>query len=131
MLHLNAEQFALYERMAFIEKLDRSFCKQLPAFAELDDSERMKFFADGMFAADQRGFKTEKGLASYALAAYWLGVGFERKSGDLRVLLDSKFPEARKVYPMNEWVRAVLGNPENLALADEELKQAFFRTDGG
>lgn len=128
MLQLDAKQIDLYEKMAFAEKLDKSFCKQFPDFAELDDNERATFLVDCMFAADQLGFKTEQGVASYALAAYWLEIGFEKKSRDLQVLLSSDFSEVRKTYAMNEWVHTILGDPENPAAADEALKQAFFRS---
>lgn len=128
MLQISAEQISLMEKMGLIAKLDKSLGRQYADFAALPDEERIAFLVDSMSAATQHNLRSEQGIASYALAAYWLGVGFERQSGHLQALLDSSFPEVRRVYAMNEWVHTLLGEPENMALADEQLKQAFYRT---
>ncbi len=125
MLEISAEQLELHEKMALIKKLDQSFCRQYPDFAKRDDKERLDFLADCLLTARELGFKTEQGVASYALAAYYLGIGFEKKSQQLQALLSSTVPEVRKVYAMNEWVHTILGDPDNLALADETLQRAF------
>jgi hypothetical protein len=116
------------EKMALIAKIDKSLGRQYADFAALPDEERIAFLVECLTSATQYTLRSEQGVGSYALAAYWLGVGFERQSAHLQALLNSTFPEARKVYAMNEWVHTLLGDPENIALADEHLKQAFHRT---
>lgn len=128
MLQISAEQISLMEKMALIAKIDKSLGRQYADFAMLPDEERGAFLVKSLTSAEQFNFRSEQGVGSYALAAYWLGVGFERQSRHLQALLNSSFPEVRKVYAMNEWVHTLLGEPENMALADEHLKEAFYRT---
>jgi len=40
---------------------------------------------------------TEQGIASYALAVWWLGLDFEEASEALKALLECNYPEVRKV----------------------------------
>lgn len=128
MLQISAEQISLMEKMGLIAKLDKSLGRQYAAFAALPDEERIAFLVDSTSSAAQLNLRSEQGIASYVLAAYWLDVGFERQSRHLQALLGSSFPEVRRVYAMNEWVHTLLGEPENMALAEEQMKQAFYRT---
>lgn len=128
MLQISAEQISLLEKMALVEKIDKALGRQYADFAALPDEERIAFVVDSMTSAAQYQLRSEQGVGSYALAAYWLGIGFEGQSAHLQALLNSTFPEVRKVYAMNEWVHTLLGAPEDMARADEELKQAFHRT---
>ncbi len=128
MLQISAEQISLMEKMALVATIDKALGRQYADFAERPDEERIAFLVESMTSAAQYHLLSEQGVGSYALAAYWLGVGFERQSAHLRALLNSTFPEVRKVYAMNEWVHTLLGEPENIAIADEHLKQAFYRT---
>ena len=128
MLQISAEQISLMEKMALIAKIDKSLGRQYADFAALPDEERIDFLVECLTAARQYALRSEQGFGSYALAAYWLGVGFERQSRHLQALLNSTFPEVRKVYAMNEWVHTLLGAPEDMERADEALKQAFYRT---
>lgn len=129
MLKLTEEQLALYGKMGFIEKLDESLSRQYPEFSKLPDEERIDFLVSSLAAAEQVGLTTEQGVASYALAAHWLGVGFESRSKHLLALLHSPLPEIRKIVAMNEWVHTILGSPDDIDSADEAMKQAFFKTE--
>jgi hypothetical protein len=112
----------------FTRKLAGAMERAVPAFAQLSTESRAEFLDACQGAATARGLLTEQGIAAYALAAWFLEPGFEEKSQYLVALLDSDFPEARKVHAMNEWVHVLLGEPGNLAAADEALKSAFYRT---
>jgi len=127
-LRLSPEQSQHLGKMIFIEKMDVQFSRNIPEFADLEQDDRDVFLVACLQAAEARGLVTEQGVVSYALAAWWLGIGFEEKSRYLVPLFESGFPEVRKVYAMNEWVHAVIGEPENLSAADERLKLAFFKT---
>jgi hypothetical protein len=127
-MHIRKNHGELIARSIFLEKLNAALTRDVPAFSELEQEARVDFLVDVLFTAEANGLKTEQGVASYALAAWWLGFGFESRSRYLQVLLKSHFPEFRKVYAMNEWVHATLGEPQNTAMTDERLKQAFYRT---
>lgn len=128
MLQISAEQISMMEKIALVAKIDKALGRQYADFAARPDEERVTFVVDSMVSAAQYNLRSEQGVASYALAAYWLGIGFERQSRHLQALLNSTFPEVRKVYAMNEWVHTLLGAPEDMERADEALKQAFYRT---
>jgi hypothetical protein len=128
MLQVSAQQMSLMEKMGLVAKIDTSLGRQYADFAALPAEERIAFLVECLTSATQNSPRSEQGFGSYALAAYWLGVGFERQSTHLQALLATTFPEVRKVYAMNEWVHTLLGQPENIELADEHLKQAFYRT---
>lgn len=129
MLKISAAQIHLLGKMALIEKLDDALCRQYPPFSELTDEERVDFVAKSLAAAEQLGLQTEQGVASYTLAAYWLGIGFETRSLHLQALLKHDLPEIRKVHAMNEWAHTILGAPDDVEAADEAMKQAFYKTD--
>lgn len=128
MLQISAEQISMMEKIALVTRIDEALGRQYADFAALPDQERVTFVVDSMTSAAQYKLRSEQGVASYALAAYWLGIGFEQQSRHLQALLNSTFPEVRKVYAMNEWVHTLLGAPDDIERADEELKQAFYRT---
>lgn len=127
-MRLHKGQAELMGQAMFIEKLDHAFCRDIPEFGELDADARADFLVACLRAANAMGLVTEQGVASYALAAWWLEIGFEDKSRYLKALFASGYPEVRKVYAMNEWAHAVIGAPDNMEAADEKLKQAFYRT---
>jgi hypothetical protein len=99
--------------------------RAVPAFEGLSTEERSAFVADSLSRAAAHGLRTEQAFASSVLALWFLAPGFEQRSRYLGPLLQSRFPELRKVYAMNEWVHALLGNPADTAGADDRLKQAF------
>lgn len=127
-MQLDKNQVSVISQVMFLEKLDRSLCRGINEFSALNVDERNEFIVTCLFVAESKGLVTEQGVASYALVAWWLGIGFEEKSKHLLSLLKSKFPEVRKVYAMNEWAHVMIGDPDNLAAADEQLKQSFYRT---
>ena len=102
--------------------------RSLPEFDSLSAESRTAFVDACQEGAAACGLVTEQGVASYCLAAWFLEPGFEKKSRYLQALLDSAFPEVRKVYAMNEWAHVLIGNPSDMAAADAALKQAFYGT---
>jgi hypothetical protein len=129
MLIIRTEQMDQMARGIFIGKLDAAFTRDVPGFVELGKDDRTEFFKQCILTAESRGLKTEQGIASYALAVWWLGLEFESASKELQALLDGDYPEVRKVHAMNEWVHAVTGDPDNIGAADEKLKQALAVTE--
>lgn len=129
MLTITEEQKNQMRRERMIEKLDVAFSRDIPNFSALDDSDRRYFISEAITIANALGFETEQGAASYALAIWWLGIDFENKSKDLQELLESNYPEVRRVHAMNEWVNAVIGDPENIAAADQVMRQALEQTE--
>lgn len=129
MLIIRNEQMQQMARAKFIGKVDSSFQEDVPGFADLDIHERHDFILEGMAVAERLGLKTEQGVVSYLLALWWLGPGFETSSYELDALLHSEYPEVRKVHAMNEWVQTAIGDPDNLAVADQKLKEALLQTE--
>ncbi|GAW67096.1 hypothetical protein GPEL0_01r2749 [Geoanaerobacter pelophilus] len=112
-------------RAAFLAKLDAAFSRDLQDYVLIDQSERHQFLYLAMAMAGARGLVTEQGIASYALALWYLGADFEEKSDELQALLAGSLPEVRKVHAMNKWVETLIGDPENTASADKVLLQAL------
>lgn len=129
MLKVRSQQLHQVARAMFIEKVDAAFVSDVPGYADVDKPARKDFIVESMAAAERIGLTTEQGIASYALAVWWLGLDFETMSEELETLLRSDLPEVRKVHGMNEWVHAALGTPDNLAAADEKLKEALKLTE--
>lgn len=127
-MKLYSGQVELIANSRFIEKLDAAFRRDVPGFSDMDDEGRYGFLFGCLHSAREKHLLTEQGVASYALAVWWLGAVFEEKSRYLQSLLASGFPEVRKVYAMNAWVSAVIGAPEDIASADEKLRQGFYLT---
>jgi hypothetical protein len=124
-LQIDRRQFQRIDQTLVRQKIDRAMARAVPVFEEFSAEERSAFVEDSLSGAAAHGLRTEQGLASYALALWFLAPGFEQRSRYLSPLLQSRFPELRKVYAMNEWVHALLGNPADTAGADDRLKQAF------
>jgi hypothetical protein len=127
-MQINEQQARRIAPAMFTQKLAGAMSRAVPEFDELSTESRAEFLEACQRAAAARGLLTEQGIAAYALATWFLGPGFEAKSPYLMALLDSGFPEVRKVHALNEWVHVLLGDPENLAAADEALKAAFYRS---
>lgn len=128
-MQLRTSQLRHLTRERFVSRLDNAFCRELSGFANVAAEERLDFLRDTMAAANSYGLVTERGIAAYALAAWWLDVGFEAPSQLLTALLKTRLPEFRKVHAMNAWVHAYLGKPHDVALADDKLRQAFPDTE--
>ncbi|PWC33629.1 hypothetical protein [Azospirillum sp. TSO35-2] len=111
----------------FSHKLHRSFLRGLPGFMEWDEDDRLAFVAEGIAQARARNLKTEIGIASYAMAAWWMNFGFDAQSAHLSRVLRSSLPEIRRVHMMNEWVSARLGAPNDAEAADRALGATFWQ----
>ncbi|UFS71705.1 hypothetical protein LPW11_05805 [Geomonas sp. RF6] len=129
MLKVHSQQQEQLARAMFIQKMQAAFSRDIPGFADLAEQDRKEFLDESMSAAEAIGLITEQGMASYALAVWWLGPDFETVSEELQALLGSSYPETRKVHAMNEWVHEMIGNPDDIAAADRKLKEAFGRTE--
>jgi hypothetical protein len=129
MLMIRNDQMQQMARAMFIGKVDRSFQEDVPGFRDLDIHDRDDFILEGMAAAERLGLKTEQGIVSYLLGVWWLGPEFETSSSELEALLHSDYPEVRKVHAMNEWVQTVIGDPDNIAAANQKLKEALQLTE--
>jgi hypothetical protein len=128
-LIIRDEQMESMTRSRFVDKLDAAFSRDLPEFAAATSEDRRTFLTLAISLAEAKGLKTEQGLASYALALWWLGVDFEEKSKELEALLESGYPEVRKIQAMNEWVNSLIGNPANIAAADEAMRRGLKLTE--
>lgn len=128
-MEIRTEKIDDMARAAFIEKLDAAFARDLQDYIDIDRSERYEFLTLSMSLAETKGLKSEQGIASYALALWYLGIDFEDQSEELQSLLMSLYPEVRKVHAMNKWVEAFLGDPENIAAADQALRRALKVTE--
>lgn len=128
-MEIRTEQIDEMARAAFIEKLDAAFARDLQDYIDIDRTERYEFLTLSMSLAETKGLNSEQGIASYALALWYLDIDFEDKSEELQSLLMSLYPEVRKVHAMNKWVEALLGDPENIAAADQALRRALKVTE--
>ncbi len=117
-MQISENQMQQLARAMFTRKLAGAMGRAVPEFAHLSTESRAEFLDACQGAATARGLLTELGIIGAMRYAYCT----------LRLLLDSGVPEVRKVHAMNEWVHVLLGEPGNLAAADEALKSAFYRT---
>lgn len=115
-------------KSAFVEKLEAALLRDVATFAELNQEGRREFLDISMSAAEGMGLKTEQGIASYVMGVWYAGINFHEASADLEQLLKSQLPEARKVQAMNEWISSIIGNPGDIAAADEKLRNALDLT---
>ncbi|WP_026840579.1 hypothetical protein [Citrifermentans bremense] len=124
-MDIRSEKIEELVRAAFLAKLDAAFTRDLQDYVLMDQAERHRFLTLAMAMAGARGLVSEQGIASYALALWYLGVDFEDKSVELKALLAGPLPEVRKIHAMNKWVETVIGDPENIATADQALFMAL------
>ena len=128
-MQISQDDRDLLANQMFLEKQNAAFLLSVPGFDDLSENDRMEFLKMTKLAAEAEGLRTEQGIVSYALAVWWLGFEFAQLSQELESLLKSSYPEVRKVHAMNEWVNALIGDPDNVAAADEKLKQGLARTE--
>lgn len=124
-MDIRSEKIEELARAAFLAKLEAAFSRELQDYVLIDQAERHQFLTLAMAMAGARGLVSEQGVASYALALWYLGADFEDKSVELQALLAGPLPEVRKVHAMNKWVETVIGDPENIAAADQALFMAL------
>lgn len=127
-MQLSESQLETIGRRMLIEKMNRSFCKSLQDFAKICAVDRGTFLENCMTAARLLDFNSEQGIASYALGAWWLDIGFEQQSKYIIGILNTKLPEIRKVHAMNDWIHARLKSPADPNKADQALRDALSRT---
>ena len=127
-MRISQAQLDAIARNALLDKLERGFRASVPDANLLESQPLRDFLVACEHDAQALGLSSEQGIASYALAAWFLGHGFIDRSRYLHQLLTSPYPEVRKVHALNEWVHARLGKPQDEAGADQELRQAFFST---
>lgn len=128
-MEIRSEKIDELARAAFTEKLDAAFCRDLQDYTHIDRNERYQFLTLAMALAETQGFTTEQGIASYTLALWYLGVDFEEQSDELAVLLAAPYPEVRRIHAMNKWVEAMIGDPDNIAAADQAINSALKQTE--
>ena len=128
-MEMEANQRDQIANQIFIDKMNAAFARGLPEFARLAPEQRIEFLTVSKSAAEAHGLKTEQGIAAYALAVWWLGLDFVNESKELVSLLESSYPEVRKVFAMNEWVNAMIGDPDDVGAADEKLREGLNRTE--
>lgn len=128
-MEIRSEKIDELARAAFTDKLDAAFCRDLPDYMRIEQDERYQFLTLAMALAETQGFSTEQGIASYTLALWYLGVDFEEKSNELAALLVAPYPEVRRIHAMNKWVEAMIGAPDDIAVADQAIKQALKQTE--
>lgn len=116
-------------RAAFLEKLDAAFLRDLSYYPEIEMEQRREFLSAAIQLAEAKGFQSEQGIASYTLALWYLDIDFEDKSSELEALLASQLPEVRRVHAMNQWVEAFLGEPGDIAAADEAIRKSLKLTE--
>ena len=127
-MQIHSNQMLQITNLRFYQKLEVAFCRDVPDFADLDSGTRHDFLGKCIGTGKAKGLLTEQGVAAYALGVWWLGENFEERSSSLLALLRGDFPEVRKVYAMNEWIGALISSPDDIATADEALKQGYDRS---
>jgi hypothetical protein len=127
-MKVDGSQLERLTQSAFRKRLDQAMRRAVPEYAALGEEDRAGFVAEALEEAADWGLRTEQGIASYALGLWFLEPGFPGSSRYAQALLASKLPEVRKIHAMNEWVSARIGQPADMAAADEKLRQAFHAT---
>ncbi|UPU34823.1 hypothetical protein M1B72_15385 [Geomonas paludis] len=128
-MEIRIEQMNEVARAEFIERLDAALMRDLSDYYKIGRDQRREFLAAAVELAENKGFKSEQGMASYVLALWYLDIDFEEKSTALETLLVSPLPEVRRVHALNQWVETVLGDPDNIAAADEALTKSLQLTE--
>ena len=128
MLQCSAEQMQRIGNDVFRGRLRRSLAGNDKDFAAMSPEAQKSFVIASHEQASRLGFRTEQGVAAYALGGLWLGVGFETSSPLLQRLLQSPIPEARKVHAMGDWVHDQLGPGSTPQSGDAALRRSLGQT---
>ncbi|QWV94610.1 hypothetical protein KP004_05350 [Geomonas oryzisoli] len=128
-MEIRIEQMNEVARAEFLERLDAALMRDLSDYYRIERDQRREFLAGAIELAESKGFRSEQGMASYVLALWYLDIDFEDKSSELETLLASSLPEVRRIHGMNQWVEALLGDPDNIAAADDALKKSLQLTE--
>lgn len=127
-MQFSLDQVARIGGDVFRERLRKSLARNDAEFRALPQADQAEFVELAHEHARRIGFRTEQGVAAYALGALWMGLGFEEPVRLLRALLQARIPEARKVHGMSEWVHDQLGPHATAASGDDALRRSFQLT---
>jgi hypothetical protein len=128
MIRLSPNQYARIGGNVFRERLQASLARADADFRALPPADQKEFVALAHDHARGLGFRTEQGVAAYALGASWMGIGFEEPVPLLMVLLRAPVPEVRKVHGMSDWVHDQLGPRATPESGDAALRRSFVLT---
>jgi hypothetical protein len=128
MPQLSPGQFAKVGGEVFRERLRKSLARADTEFGTLPEPDQKEFIELSHEHARSLGFRTEQGVAAYALGALWMGIGFEEPVTLLMVLLRARIPEVRKVHGLSDWVHDQLGPHATPESGDDALRRSFQRT---
>ncbi len=128
MTQFSQGQFEKIGANVFRDRLRRSLARADQEFGGLPEPEQREFIELSHEQARLLGFRTEQGVAAYALGALWMGLGFEEGVPLLMTLLQAPVPEVRKVHGMSEWVHDQLGPHATLASGDDALRRSVQLT---
>ena len=128
MMQISPSQFATVGGGVFRERLRQSLARADSGFRALPQTEQSEFVELSHDHARRLGFRTEQGVAAYALGALWIGIGFEEPVRLLNVLLQAAIPEVRKVHGMSDWVHDQLGPHATPESGDDALRKSFQLT---
>lgn len=127
-MQFSLDQVARIGGEVFRERLRKSLARNDAQFRTMPEADQREFVGLAHEHARRIGFRTEHGVAAYALGALWMGLGFEEPVRLLMVLLQAPIPEARKVHGMSEWVHDQLGPNATSASGDDALRRSFHLT---
>ncbi|MFG6462505.1 hypothetical protein ACG04Q_13080 [Roseateles sp. DXS20W] len=128
MLNLRDDQMQRLGEAGFSRRLAESLARHDTDFAAMAADAQQAFVAAAIAQARQVGFRTEQGIAGYALGALWLGVGFEQAQPLLLRVLQGPLPEVRRVHALGEWVHDQLGPAATPASGEAALRRSFELT---
>lgn len=129
MLTVSTSGITAMGRSAFLRRLDDGLKRSDTVWAEVPADERREFLEAAWARADELGLRSERGVAAYALAAWWRGLGFERDVPLLLALLAAPLPEVRKIHGMNEWVHDQLRPDATPESGDAAIRRSFAVTE--
>ena len=129
MLAFSAAQIAQAEHDRFFGKADRALAARVPEWAQSGLAERREFVERCLARAAGYGMASEQSVMAYALAALWMGLGFEDESPLLKQLLRAPAPELRKAHGLSEWVADQLGPVATPASGDAAIRRSFALTE--
>lgn len=121
MITFDETTLARFSKLHLIETLDEKFRRDLPRFASCTERERGEFLVLAVHFAEAAGFRSMRGIGAYALACWWLGFEFEKKSEALSRVLAEERPEFVRRSVMDDWVARFIGSDGDLAAADASI----------
>lgn len=128
MLQLSSSQHARIGCDLFRERLRQSLAGADAEFRGLPVADQKEFVELSHEHARSLGFRTEQGVAAYALGALWRGLGFEQAVPLLMALLRAPLPEVRKVHGLSDWVHDQLDPLATPLSGDLALRRSYVLT---